>query len=209
MVFDCKEKRRVVFTFILMTGHKEITAIILAGGKSSRMKQEKGLVLFNGKKLIEYVIEAIKNITNNIIVITPNPDYKQFDFPCFEDELKDKGPLGGIYTGLVHSSTHRNLIVGCDMPFLSERFLTTLVNNCGDEDVLITEHLGMAEPLCAVYQKKCADHLRLQLEQNHLKITNALEGLKIRVISFDKEDWFIGNEFANINTIEELHKYKS
>jgi molybdopterin-guanine dinucleotide biosynthesis protein A len=157
---------------------------------------------------VEHVINALKKITSNIIIITANADYKQLGHLCIEDKLKDKGPLGGVYTGLLNSSTQKNLVVGCDMPFLSERLLTTLLNNCGDEDVLLTEHEGKAEPLCSVYDKNCMAHIRQVLEINQLKITAAFTGLKTRVISFDKEDWFAGNEFANINSVEELNKYK-
>jgi len=190
-------------------GRQGITAIILAGGKSSRMKEDKGLVYFNGKMLVEYVLESVKEITDKIIFITANPAYQQFGFPCFEDELKDKGPLGGIFTGLLHSPTQKNFVIGCDMPFLSERLFKELITRCGEEDVLLTEHLGLAEPLCSIYDRSCITHIRPKLEQNQLKITDALEGLKTRVISFDNEDWFVGNEFANINSIEELNKYKS
>ena len=172
------------------------------------MKEDKGLVYFNGKMLVEHVIESVKKITNKIIIITANSSYEQFGYPCMVDAMNDKGPLGGIYTGLVNSSNKKNLIIGCDMPFLSERLLTELITNCGDEDVLLTEHLGLAEPLCSVYDRNCITHIRPLLEQNQLKITDALEGLKTRVISFDNEDWFAGNEFANINSIEELNKYK-
>lgn len=188
---------------------KNITAIILAGGKSSRMGEEKGLVSFNGKKLVSYVIEAAQHITGNIIIITANPAYEEFGCPCVADELAEKGPLGGIYTGLTHSPTQKNLLLGCDMPFLSENLLRALTDSCGDEDVLLTEHHNLAEPLCSVYDKNCEVHIRRLLEQNQLKITDALAGLKTRVISFDKEDWLRGNEFANINSIEELNKYKS
>jgi molybdopterin-guanine dinucleotide biosynthesis protein A len=197
------------FYFCLMPEQKTITAIILAGGKSSRMKEDKGLVIFNGKMLVQHVIESLKKIMNEIIIITANPAYKQFDYPCIEDTMKGKGPLGGIYTGLINSSTQKNLFVGCDMPFLTERILADLITSCSDEDVLLTEHLGLAEPLCSIYDRSCITHLRSQLEQNHLKITDALAGLKTRVISFDREEWLKGNEFANINSIEELNKYKS
>ena len=190
-----------------MPEQKEKTAIILAGGRSSRMKEDKGLVYFNGKMLVEHVIEAIKRITDQIVIITANPVYKQFGYPCFGDEMKDRGPLGGIYTGLFHSSTQKNLFVGCDMPFLSEKLLTELIDHCGEEDVLLTEHRAIAEPLCSVYDRSCMAHIRLLLEQDQLKITDALAGLITRVISFDTAVWFIGNEFANINSIEELKKY--
>jgi molybdenum cofactor guanylyltransferase len=192
-----------------MPEQKAITAIILAGGRSSRMKEDKGLVYFNGKMLVKHVIESVKKLTNDIIIITANAAYNQLGYPCLEDEMKDKGPLGGILTGLVNSSTQKNILLGCDLPFLSENILSGLINNSGDEDVLLTEHLGKAEPLCSLYDRSCITHLRSQIEQNQLKITNALKGLKTRVISFDNENWFVGNEFTNINSIAELNKYKS
>lgn len=184
--------------------HPEITAILLAGGKSTRMKKEKGLMLLGNKTLIEHVIDALKKITNNIVIITQNPGYEIFGYPCYADVFQDKGPLGGIYSGLKRSLTQKNLIVGCDMPFLSEAMLTKLIHETGEEDVLLTEHLGKAEPLFSIFDKKCIPHIRLLIEQNQLKITKALQNFKTRVISFDNEEWFKGNEFTNINSMEEL-----
>lgn len=192
----------------LPAGRQGITAIILAGGKSTRMNKDKGLVVFNGKMLVQHVIDSLNMITGNIIIITSNNGYNQFGYPCIEDELKERGPLGGIYTGLIHSPTIKNLVVGCDMPFLSKNIFSGLINNCDDTDALFAEHKGKVEPLCAIYDRNCIPHLRSRLEQNQLKITDAFEGLKTRVISFDNEDWFKGNEFANINSIDELNKYK-
>ena len=102
-----------------MPNQKEITVIVLAGGKSSRMMKDKGLILFNDKTLIEHSIEKVKKVAAHIFIITTNSAYQQFGYPCIEDELKERGPLGGIFTGLVHSSTQKNLVIGCDMPFLS------------------------------------------------------------------------------------------
>jgi molybdopterin-guanine dinucleotide biosynthesis protein A len=184
-----------------------ITAIILAGGKNTRMNTDKGLVNFGGKMLVEQVIGALRKITPTILIITPNPAYRQFGYPCLEDEIKEKGPLGGIFTGLSHSSTQKNLVVGCDMPFLTVNVIQGLINQSRDEDVVFSEHLGKAEPLCAIYDRNCIPHFRLMLEQSRLKITDATAGLTTRVINFDEEDWFRGNEFANINSPEELKKY--
>lgn len=173
------------------------------------MKEDKGLVYFKGNMLVEYVLAAAGKVTDHIIIITSNPAYGRFGFPCIEDELKDRGPLGGIYTGLNHSSSRKNLLLGCDMPFLSEKILTELIMNCGEEDVLLTEHQGKAEPLCSVYDRSAMAHIRRLIDQDQLKITDAIAGLKTRVVSFDRNEWFRGNEFANINSIEELKKYDS
>lgn len=190
-----------------MPDKKNMTAIILAGGKSFRMKTDKGLIPFGKKILVEHVIESINKITDRIIIITQNPVYEKFGYPCYTDVIQDKGALGGIYTGLVHSHSQKNLVVGCDMPFLSENILMGLISKINDEDVLLTEHKGNAEPLCSIYDKNCITHIRSLLEQNQLKITSALAGLITRVISFDNEVWFAGNEFININSIKELKKY--
>lgn len=164
---------------------------------------------FDGKVLIEHVITALKKITTTIIIVTANPAYKRFGYRCFADEMENKGPLGGIYSGLIHSVAQKNLVVGCDMPFLSVNVLASLVQHSGDEDVLLTKHLGKAEPLCSVYDRNCIPHFRTLLEQHQLKITDALKGLKTRVISFDTEVWFKGNEFININSMDDVKKYKS
>lgn len=180
------------------------TAIILAGGKSSRMGTDKGLLSFRGKKLVEYVIEAAKKVATQILIISSNPEYAQWGIPCIPDEMPEKGPLGGIYTGLLHSGSEKNLLLGCDMPFLTERLLKEMLANSAGEDVLLSRHRGMAEPLCSVYDKRCTTAIREMLDKNQLKITEALRGLQTRTISFDKEEWFTGNEFANINSPGEL-----
>jgi len=189
-----------------MSEEKNITAIILAGGNSSRMKTDKGLLKFKNKLLTEHVLDAVKKFCN-IIIITHNSAYQKFGYPCFKDEMKDKGALGGIYSGLIHSNTLKNFVLGCDMPFISENILQSLFKMIGEEDVLLTEHLGKAEPLCSVYSKNCITHFGKLLEKNQLKITDSLTGLKTRTVCFDHESWFRGNEFVNINTEEEFQKY--
>ena len=133
--------------FYCMPRKKEMTAIILAGGKSSRMKQDKGLILLQGKMMIEHIIEKAKEVTESIIIITEDPAYLQFGLPCFADTFPGKGPLAGIYSGLLHSSTVKNLVLGCDTPFLSGRILAALRDHCDTEDALVTEHIGKAEVL--------------------------------------------------------------
>ena len=190
-----------------MPEKNELTAIVLAGGKSTRMKQDKGLISLHGKMMIEHVIGKMIKIAGHIIIITQNPAYRQFGFPCYKDSYKDKGPLAGIYTGLLHSTTQKNLVVGCDTPFLSGNMLKALIKSCSDEDVLITEHEGKAEPLCAIYDRNCIPHFHKVLKQDKLKITDAISDLKTVVINFDRENWMTKDEFANINTPEELNKF--
>ena len=187
-----------------MQEQKKITAIILAGGLSRRMGTEKGLVEFRGKTLISYVIDAASEITTDILIISSHEKYRHLGYPCAEDLFPGRGPLGGIFTGLTRSATEKNLFLGCDMPYIHGNLIKALSNLAGPEDVLLSEHLGMPEPLCSVYDRSCLPHIRQRIEEDQLKITDALAGLKTRVVSFDQEPWFRGNEFTNFNYPEDL-----
>ena len=188
--------------------HKNnLAAIILAGGHSSRMGTDKGLMLFQDKPLVHHVIDVLRSLEiNDILIITQHGAYEQFGYPCYPDLIQDKGPLGGIYAGLVHSKADKNLVLACDMPFLTNNLLSALINETDDEDVLLTQHLGRAEPLCSIYDASCIPHFKMKLDKDELKITDALKGLQCREISFDSETWFNGNEFSNLNTPDELNK---
>ena len=102
-----------------MKSKNNITGIILAGGKSSRMGTEKGLILYKNKPFVEHIIEAMNPLVDNIIIISNNKAYKSFGFRCYEDLIKNTGPLAGIYTGLRYSKTENNLIVSCDVPLIN------------------------------------------------------------------------------------------
>jgi molybdopterin-guanine dinucleotide biosynthesis protein A len=93
------------------------------------------------------------------------------------------------------------------MPFVSEDLINHLIMNCGDEDVLLTEHRGKAEPLCSVYDKTCIPKFLSSLKSEKLKITEALQEVNRKTICFDNEEWFRGNEFTNINSMEEWKNY--
>src|SRR5690606_17235614 len=104
-----------------------IPTYILCGGKSTRMQTEKGLVCLDNKPFIQHIIDAVKPITNTIILVTNNPDYKKFGCKTIEDVYEDKGPVGGIYTALLHSHSVNNLILSCDVPFITTEILKTLL----------------------------------------------------------------------------------
>ncbi|MEO8146333.1 MAG: molybdenum cofactor guanylyltransferase [Bacteroidia bacterium] len=187
--------------------YKNITAIILAGGKSSRMKQDKGLVMLNGKMMVEYILDKAKMFTDKIIIITNSDEYNQFGFPCYADMIKDSGPMGGIYTGLANSTTQKNLVLSCDAPFVSEKVLTELIKQTNDEDVLVAAHDEKIEPLCAVYDLKCKDFFKQWIENVELKMMDALQKLNTVKVNFTENE--LKNSFANINTPEDLAKHQN
>jgi molybdenum cofactor guanylyltransferase len=177
-----------------------MTIILLAGGKSSRMKQEKGLVLLNGKMMIEHILDKIKLLSQNILIIAHHPDYQQFNVPVVADLVADCGPMGGILTALHYTKTDKNLVLSCDIPFISSEILSTLMANAGDELVLAASHQGKIEPLCAVYDRRCLPFFSESIQQNQLKMMLLLEKLAAKTMDFSESE----SCFKNVNTPEDL-----
>ena len=100
---------------------------VLAGGRSSRMNQDKALLPFGGRPLALGIAERVKWVCGNVFLVGSRAKYSGLGFPVIEDIFADQGPLGGIHAALTHSRMPFSLIVGCDMPYLSTEFLELLV----------------------------------------------------------------------------------
>ncbi len=188
-----------------MNNNPNISAFILCGGKSSRMQSEKGLVKFKNKPFIQWVIDAIKPITNNIFLVTDNPDYSFFGYTIVADVYKDKGPIGGIYSALNRSETEYNLILSCDVPNIStsviQKYLINKMTN--NHDVTFLSDDKNIYPLIAIYNKRLVPKFFDAITSDKLKLVSLLNELDCQNIKVKAEDF----EFLkNINTKEELEK---
>ena len=179
-----------------------ITGVILAGGKNSRMGSDKGMLKVGSKKIIERIIDAMKPVVDEIIIISNGNTYDYLGYKVFNDIIKDCGPMGGIHTALSFSKTGKNLIVACDMPFLSSDILKQIIDKSNDCDITVPEFLGEVHPLCAIYSSLCRNKFSKFLENGEWKMKKVLIQFKTKKISFSK------NHFQNINTPEEYQTLK-
>jgi molybdopterin-guanine dinucleotide biosynthesis protein A len=179
------------------------SAAILAGGKSSRFGQDKGLVLFKGKPLIEHVLKQLKSFSDEIFIISNQPGYEYLGLPVYPDVTPNSGPLGGLQTALINSSNQHCLTVACDMPFLNEPLLRKLLAFSNYEAVVPVCD-GYAEPLCALYQQTALSIITQQLELGAYKMIDAIERMNHYWMEVDENDDFYHPQlFANINTREQ------
>ena len=188
---------------------KNITGIILAGGKSSRMGSDKGIVNLNGKKFIEHILAAVLPNVIEVLIIANNDNYNNLGYKVIKDKIKDCGPLGGIYTGLMNSKTENNIVVSCDIPFINSDLIKYIIENTSNADITVPVYKGNIEPLCAVYTKRTSDQIYNLIMNKDLKIQNILKYFITKEIFITKMQKFYTDKlFVNINTPEELKHQK-
>lgn len=180
-----------------------VTGFILAGGKSSRMGTDKGLLLLNGKPMVEYVIDTLSKIVSNVIIISNNEEYKQFDLEVLPDLIEDKGPVGGVFTALSYSSTETNICVSCDTPFVTEKLLNLLIKNSANFDVTVSSYKNKIHPLIGVYKKKAKSTFKRSLDNEQLKLGLVNKELDYNVVNVDENE-IVELNFYNINTQADL-----
>ncbi len=183
----------------------ESTGIILAGGKSSRMGFEKGLAVVHGKKMIEWVIAALQKVCDHIIIISNSDVYHSLELPVFPDIHQGIGPLGGIYTGLSNSTTQKNLVVACDMPFINSTVLEYILLYSSDYQIVVPSVQEKWQPLCAFYNKDICQELEKLIIQKTWKMHDVIRHFSFKEWKVE-EAGIASNTFANINTFPELQE---
>jgi molybdopterin-guanine dinucleotide biosynthesis protein A len=188
-----------------------ISGIILAGGRSSRLGHDKILEKIGDKSLLERVISRIDTFSENIIIVTAHertfaPLARHPKVKTVSDILPGHGSLGGIYTGLVTSSSFYNLVVAADMPFLNESLLRYMIDKAEGYDFVLPQVEGLFEPLHAVYSRNCIAPIKTILEQGKRVIIELFNYVKVRYIEAEEVERFDPEHlsFFNINTREEL-----
>jgi molybdopterin-guanine dinucleotide biosynthesis protein A len=177
-----------------------ITGVIMAGGKSSRMGKDKGLLLFRGNPLVQYAIDLLKPFCSGLFISTANEAYAQFGIPLVKDDIPDCGPMGGIYSALKASNTNYIFVLACDMPFVSSITIQTLLNEVANCECVIPNVNGKLEPLCAIYSKSMIPLLKEKLEKSELALYQLIADSNSKMVYFDTDL----HVFNNCNTPNEL-----
>jgi molybdopterin-guanine dinucleotide biosynthesis protein A len=183
--------------------------VIQAGGESRRMGQDKALVPFMGKTLIEYILQQIRGMDSEIIIISNRPEhYLRFGYPVYSDVFEGVGALAGLHTAIHYSANAFCLVLGCDMPFVNIRLVEKMLEIAAGWDAVIPQ-LGERdkfEPFKAVYKKSCLDPIQFEIKAGNRRAISFFDSVRVRyfyreeVEQFDKELL----SFYNVNTPEQL-----
>jgi molybdopterin-guanine dinucleotide biosynthesis protein A len=191
-----------------------LTAIILAGGKSSRvgLNKSKDQIKLAGRPLIDWVISKLISLDNlteeNIIIVGSKEKYPNFK-RVVEDIFPQRGPLGGVFSGLKASTSQYNLVVGCDMPFLKVELLQYMRDKISSNDIIIPRYAkNYIEPLCAIYSKKCLEIIEKNIQSGILSVRRIFPHLRIKFIEEEEIKKFDPKfySFFNLNFKHDFKK---
>ncbi|SHG55846.1 molybdenum cofactor guanylyltransferase [Winogradskyella jejuensis] len=186
-----------------MIHKKDITGIILAGGKSSRMGTDKGFLLWKGRPFIQHSIIALKPVVSKLIVVSDHTHYDILSYKRVQDIYPDAGPLSGLYSGLKASETEFNLVLSCDVPLINSSVLEKLLTNYNNDiAAVVCSADDKIMPLVALYHKNCYHVCKSLLDKGERRMMRLLDHLpSINYVLLDENET---ESVKNINSPTDL-----
>jgi len=186
-----------------------ISAIILTGGRSSRMGQPKALLPFDGEPLIAHLVRRLQRCFPDVVVVAaPNQELPPLPVTLTQDAIAYQGPVGGMVYGLQAARGELCFITSCDAPFLNLTLVTHLLSLADAYDVVVPYWQERLQPLHAVYRRSVLPLLQEQLERKELRPIFLYQKVRTREVSeeelrlLDPE----GLSFRNMNSPEDYQE---
>jgi molybdopterin-guanine dinucleotide biosynthesis protein A len=194
---------------------QRIAGYILAGGGSTRFGRDKALVEVGGRPMIGRMSELVRSVTRQMKIVAAPGKYEAFGVEIVEDRWPGEGPLGGVITGLEDAARSAappewNLIVSCDMPFVTREWLSHVIErtSASDTEVIVPRSEHGLEPLCACWMTAAVDKLHGAFDEGVRKVTEAMKRLRMEVL--DETHWkrfdSAGRLFWNMNTPQDYEE---
>jgi len=192
--------------------YSDLTGVILAGGKSSRMGVNKSFLKLGNQTIIERIVDLMKSIFTEVIIVTNTPDeYKFLNLPLYEDIYKWKGPLAGIHSALTHSKTDIIFVLSCDVPLMSKEMIEHIIEYKTDKSIVFCEAAGYHQPLVGVYSKKILSEIEKFISNNEMSDKSFHQFLKMvdaEIIHPEKLSFYKDEIFFNVNRPEDYEQLK-
>lgn len=183
----------------------DVTGVLLAGGKSRRMGEDKRFLCIGERTLLERSYAALRKIFDQVYVVVAqdSPDLK-LSVPVVRDLIPDCGSLGGLYTGLRQATTPHIFLAACDMPFMNGDVVRYMARFKDEIDIVIAQWKTRLQPTHAIYGKRCLGVMERMIEARQIKIQSLVEEPTLRVqVLTESELRQIdpdGRSLVNVNT---------
>jgi len=191
------------------TGHFPVmlTLAVQAGGRSSRMGRDKGLIELRGKALVVHVIERLAGLAEDVVITTNHAQaYAVLGFRTAGDRQPAAGALAGLATALEAAHGDPVLVAACDMPFASRALAAHLLSLSAEAEAVVPRRAGEYEPLFAVYRRTCLPAIQRALDEGQKRMISFLPAIRVRTVE-EPEVQSIEPDpycFFNVNTPADL-----
>jgi len=192
----------------------EVTGVLLAGGKSRRMGEDKRYLVVGEQTLLERGLVVLRSIFQEVlVVIAQDSPPLDVDARVVRDLVPDCGSLGGVYTGLTQATAPCIFVVACDMPFLDQAVIAQFTSRRATADIVMAKLAARLHPMHALYGKRCLPALEQMIRARQLKIQEMVSHASLRVRYVTEADLLTldpsGRSFQNVNTPEDLEVARS
>ncbi len=170
------------------------------------MGRDKAFLKLDGVPLIEHVLRTLRGIFPKTVIVTNTPSaYALYDAVVISDAVDKRGPLTGIYSGLLHSTDEYNFVAACDMPFLSPGLISYMTGLARGFDIVAPKVAGYVEPLHAIYSKGLLPLIESRLHQDARQIQGIFSQARVRYVMETEIERYDPDKksFKNLNTPEE------
>ncbi|HEY5626844.1 MAG TPA: molybdenum cofactor guanylyltransferase [Nitrospira sp.] len=188
---------------------ESVTGILLAGGKSRRMGEDKRFLHVGEQTLFERSLGTLRSCFSEVlVVIAQDSPALQAEVPVIRDLVPDCGSLGGLYTGLAQALTPYVFVVACDMPFLDPKAIRAVVDLKGRADIVMARRENGLQPMHALYGKRCLPVMEAMAKERRLKIQEIASDPALTVYVIGEAELNRidpdGRSFLNVNTPSDL-----
>lgn len=186
----------------------EYSALILAGGKGSRLHYcDKALLKYNEKmNFLEKILFELEEMDEIIVSRNKPLDKIYSNVKVVKDEYIDIGPIAGIYSGLLNCKNEYLFIITCDTPNINKKFIKKILEAVDTEydAILVKDNSGHLNSLCGVYKKSLLPLFKEAIEKERYKVLGIRDKIKIKILEFKEEEFNIDFVLKNVNTEEDL-----
>ena len=188
-----------------MEKQENITGIILAGGQNTRMGQNKALVLWKGKRLIDWVFDALSPLCSSILISSNVEIDSPKNSLIVADRHRDIGPLAGIEAGLYHSKTQLNIIVSVDTPLLTSEFFRHMISEHKRFEISLPLHDGVNEPMIGVYNRSILPNIQQAIALGQYKPPALIKSCYYQEVEIHPGlNFYHPDMFLNLNSPDDL-----
>jgi molybdopterin-guanine dinucleotide biosynthesis protein A len=181
------------------------TGVLLSGGKSLRMGQDKAQIEFRGQTLISWALDFLRLNFASVLIAGDRPDLATAEIPAIPD-LYPGSALGGLYTGLKSARTDWIFVAPCDMPYPDAKILELLLKHRNGADAVVPRTPQGYEPVFALYHKNCLPHMEEMLQQGQYRIYDFYQRIKVHYLDWSQMPTGWERSLLNINTPEQLEQ---